>query len=338
MSISITVIILGITACTTSTKEKNHFQRTIDYQSVKTSRAVLAKTVRNPKVVRIIDDKIVIGEVGGSPSIHMFQIKEDGGVEYLKGIGREGRGPGEYERLMEIIDSDSLFYVYDGNQFSLTAYNTNGELRDHKRRELTTRGLPNSMFMLKDGSIVAAGVFLNERIQVFDETGSIKTSLGDYIVFDKNFTPRDNGIAWLSHAAMNLGQNYICLFAENADFIEKYDMEGTLLKRVQGEKYPLPSMILEDNWPVDNNGIVGYTDVVSNDHHLYASYSGIPRSEDSSNPFETDLIQEFDWNLNLEHGYKLDHKPTEFVVGNNDVIYTLNESNGGYEIRLGHLK
>lgn len=338
LNISITVIILGITACTTSSKEKNHFQRTIDYQPVKTSRAVLTPMVRNPKVIRIIDDKIVVGEVGGNPSLHMFQIKKDGGVEYMKGIGREGRGPGEYERLMDIVDADSLFYVYDGNQFSLTAYDTNGELLDHERREFTTRGLPNSLFMIDDGRVVAAGVFLNERFQIFDKTSTNKIRLGEFKVFDEKFTSRDNGIAWLSHAAMNPDQNYVYLFAENAEFIEIYDIKGDLLKRVQGDEYPVPSMILEDNWPVDNNGIVGYTDVVSNDHHLYASYSGKPRSDASKNPFETELVQKFDWNLDLLQGYKLDHKPTEFVVKNNDIIYTLNETNKGYEIRVGHLK
>ena len=332
------VFVIVITSCKNSSQEQNHFQRIIDYKKVETSRKIVATMVRNPKVVEIIDNKLVIGEVGGSPSIHIFNIKEDGGVEYFKGLGRVGRGPGEYERLMEIIDADSLFYVYDGNQFSLTAYDMNGELLDQKRRELTTRGLPNSMFMLEDGSVVAVGVFLNERFQIFDETTESKISHGEYIVFDDKFTSRDNGIAWLSHGAMNQAQNYIYLFTENAEFIEKYDLEGELLKRVQGNEYPVPSMILEDNWPVDNNGIVGYTDVISNDQHLYASYSGKPRSDDSISPFETDLIQKFDWNLNLLQGFKLDHEPTEFVVNNDEMIYTLNETDKGYEIRVGQLR
>jgi hypothetical protein len=331
-------LFIVITSCNSSSEEQNHFQRTIDYNAVNTSSVVETTMVRNPRVVEIIDNKLVIGEVGGSPSIHMFEIKDGGGVEYLKGIGRVGRGPGEYERLMEIIDADSLFYVYDGNQFALTAYNMNGELLDQQRRELTTRGLPNSMFMLEDRRVVAVGVFLNERFQIFENTSKGKTSHGEYIVFDDKFTSRDNGIAWLSHGAMDPGQNYIYLFSENAEFIEKYDLDGELLKRVQGEEYPVPSMILEDNWPVDNNGIVGYTDVVSNDHNLYASYSGKPRSDDSTDPFETDLIQKFDWNLNLVHGFKLDHKPTEYFVNNDEMIYTLNETDKGYEIRVGQLK
>lgn len=332
------VIVIGITSCKNSSEEQNHFQRTIDYNAVRTSSIVEATMVRNPRVVEIIDNKLVIGEVGGSPSIHMFEIKDSGGVDYLKGIGRAGRGPGEYERLMEIIDADSLFYVYDGNQFALTAYTIKGDLLDQKRRKLTTRGLPNSMFMLNNGSVVASGVFLNERFQIFDKTSTSKTSQGEYIVFDDKFTSRDNGIAWLSHGTMDPGQHHIYLFAENAEFMEKYNLSGELLKRVQGDEYPVPSMILEDNWPVDNNGIVGYTDVVSNDEHIYTSYSGKPRSDDSLNPFDTDLIQKFDWDLNFLEGFKLDHKPTEFVVNNDEKIYTLNETEDGYEIRVGQLK
>lgn len=332
------VVVIGITNCKKSSEAQNHFQITIDYNAVKTNSIVEATMVRNPRVVEIIDNKLVIGEVGGTPSIHIFEIKDGGGVEYLKGIGRVGRGPGEYERLMEIIDADSLFYVYDGNQFALTAYNMNGELLDQKRRELTTRGLPNSMFMLEDRRVVAVGVFLNERFQIFENTSMKKTSHGEYIVFDDKFTSRDNGIAWLSHGTMDPNQNHIYLFAENAEFMEKYNLSGELLKRVQGDEYPVPSMILEDNWPVDNNGIVGYTDVVSNDEHIYTSYSGKPRSDDSLNPFDTDLIQKFDWDLNFLEGFKLDHKPTEFVVNNDEKIYTLNETEDGYEIRVGQLK
>jgi hypothetical protein len=239
---------------------------------------------------------------------------------------------------MEIIDADSLFYVYDGNQFALTAYTIKGDLLDQKRRKLTTRGLPNSMFMLNNGSVVASGVFLNERFQIFDKTSTSKTSHGEYIVFDDKFTARDNGIAWLSHGTMDPGQNHIYLFAENAEFMEMYNLSGELIKREQGDEYPVPSMILEDNWPVDNNGIVGYTDVISNGHHIYASYSGKPRSDDSLNPLETDLIQKFDWNLNFLEGFKLDHKTTQFVVNNDEKIYTLNETDEGYEIRVGQLK
>ena len=221
------VIVIGLISCKNFSEEQNHFQRKIDYKEVETSRIVVATMVRNPKVVEIIDNKLVIGEVGGSPSIHMFEIKDGGGVEYFKGIGRVGRGPGEYERLMEIIDADSLFYVYDGNQFALTAYNMNGELLDQKRRELTTRGLPNSMFMLEDGRVVAVGVFLNERFQIFENTSKGKTSHGEYIVFDDKFTSRDNGIAWLSHGAMDPSQNYVYLFSENAEFNPRSEPLGS---------------------------------------------------------------------------------------------------------------
>lgn len=224
--------------------ERNHFQEEISFSELKTEQLLKAPMIRNPKSIQMVRDRLIIAEAGGTPVLHFFEVTESGkdAVKYIRSTGREGRGPGEFIRPMEIVPADSIFYVYDGSNFKMTAFSLEGELMDEKSITLSTRGLPNSIFMLNDMRLLLAGMFMHERFQVISMKDSTVNSYGEYPVFDDRFTPRDNGIAWLSHAALSSDDRYVYLFAENAEYVEKYTMDGKRIKRIQGNEYPVPDM------------------------------------------------------------------------------------------------
>lgn len=320
------------------------FDRDINYDIVETERIENLSEIHNPNVMRIVGNRLFISEYRGTPSFHILEIGPNGSLEYLRGEGREGQGPGEFTRLQEIINADSLIYLYDGNQFKLAAYDLEGSRLPDNEIQLQTEGLASSMFSLPNQHFVAAGTFFHDRFQVFDQTGSLNERHGELIVFDENFTPRDNAIAWLAHATINPEGEYLYLFAQNADLIEKYAINGEQVKLLQGNDTPVPNMVLQeqDGWPVDDGGIVAYLGADSNSEYIYALYSGNLRSESSERSSGMEVlvgnrIHKFDWELNLVNAYELDHNPYAYTIDDHSGLYTAIVMDDGVEIRYQRL-
>jgi hypothetical protein len=336
--IFLNVTILLLISCSSNNNDLSHFDKEIIPTGVESTSILTVNEILNPNTIQLIGNKIIIGETSGTPAFHILEVNVDNSIDYLGGFGGEGRGPSEFTRLMDIISGDSVFYIYDGNQFKLSAFDLEGNYIDELTRTFQTSGLANSLFLLPNNDIIGAGVFLNERFQIFPHNQSEPNSHGELIMFDQSFTPRDTGLAWLSHATMDAKFENIYLFAENANFIEKYSIDGTLVKRVQGQEFSIPKMKLVDNWPTDNGGIVAHLKVTNNDENIFVNYSGKIRRDKFNNPFESTLIQQFDFDLNLTNLFELDHAPSTFVVTKENHLYSLANSENGFQIRKTQLK
>jgi hypothetical protein len=311
-----------------------------EYHSVSTLAISEFDSIYQPNVMQIIGNKLFISEQTGTPSFHILEIGDNGELEYIRGEGREGQGPGEFVRLMDIIDADSMMYVYDGVQFKLAGYDLDGNRLADFEKSLQTEGLPNAMFAVSEGRFVTAGTFFHNRFHIFDKTGEPVGGYGDLIQLDDGFPPSANGIAWLSRATIHPDGEKLYLFAHFADFIEKYSLNGELLKRLEGSEFPVPRVRLDNGHPVDDGGIISFLKADSNQEFIYALYSGEPRtrtSEESENPLFGNIIYQFDFELNLIEAYKLDHRTLSFAADDQGGIYTTISTESGVEIRYTHL-
>jgi|GEM_PF-782162 len=319
-----------------SAEEENVFDRELNYQSVSTQTVSQFDQIYQPNVLQIIGDRLFISEQTGTPSFHILNIGENGELVYERGEGREGQGPGEFTRLMEIIDADSLIYIYDGGQFKLAGYDLQGNRLPEIEESLQTEGLPNSMFTVSEDRIVASGTFFHNRFQMFSMEGEPLGGYGELIELDEEFPPSANAIAWLSRAAMHPDREALYLFSHFAEYIEKYSLEGDLLIEVRGSNFPVPKVRLDNGHPIDDGGIIAYLKADSNRDYIYALYSGAPRtrtSEESINPLYSNKIHKFDFDLNLINAYELDHRTLSFTVDDEGGIYTTMTTEDEVEIR-----
>ena len=205
---------------------------------------------------------------------------------------------------------------------------------------LHIKGRPVTMNTLSDNRFAAAGLYFRDRFQVFDAGGNIIGNHGEQINFDDDFSPQHLGTAWYSQSVTHPDEDLIYLFSINADFIEKYSTDGTLITRVQGSKFPIPKMRLETQsgqpWPVDDGGKAAYVWVDSDEDHIYAFYSGNMRSEE--NALYTNKVHVFNWDLELIEGYELDHKTHMITAGGKGGIYSLRTEEEGAVIRYIELE
>lgn len=172
--------------------------------------------------------------------------------------------------------------------------------------------------------------------------GNEVDKLGDQIVFNNELSARDLSLGWWSVGTIHPEGTYVYLFAMNADFIEQYKINGELVKRIQGMKFPLPNMkhvdLGDGPWLYNVDGVLGYLSVVSDDRFIYGLYSGQQgRGNLIEGNVSADIIHKFDWDLNLINAYQLDREITRIVTDGNGRLYTYIGTNDGIEFLVYEL-
>ncbi len=338
------LLVLGfliLNSCIDSSQNRTSFFDTeINYKEVSTEQTFIFDNIYRPQVIKVIGDKLLMSDNGGESAFHVLEIHPDNSITYLKGIGRTGRGLGEFTRLMDFIDADSIIYVYDGAQLKLVGYDLDLNTLPDEEISLNTLGMASSFYSLTPDKFLAVGLFFDDRFQTYDSAGEISGQFGEIIPINESFTKRDNVLAWRSFGAVDPAGDLVYLFSANANRIEMYSSEGELLKTIKGKENPIPEMDLnESGWPVDNGGVMAYEGLDSDNKYLYGFYSGMKRSsfkEGGGDLFEQmslNKIHKLDWDLNLVEAFELDHVPTNFVVDGNGGVYTLSPTEEGTVIR-----
>lgn len=339
---SVVVLIIGVFL---SCGKKNQseipfFDQEIKYQEAPVLYSETYPDIYQPRKMRVVDNLLLISDAKNAPPIHVYKINEDGSLKYLKGEGEEGRGPGEFQVVNDFIETDSLIYVYDGGQLKMVPFDKMINPVSKEDILMKIQGRPVSMNALSGGRFAAGGLFFNDRFQVFNDDGDLVGKYGKQINYDQDFTAHNLATSWYSYSVTDPTGEFVYLFALNADFIEKYDANGTLLKRIQGDEFPLPKMKLEVTddrpWPVDDGGRAAYLWVDSNDEHIYALYIGEKFEEIEQ--LQTDKIHVFDWNLNLVGAFKLAHKPNMIAADDHGGLYSFLTIEEGTQVNYQKLK
>lgn len=334
-------IVISLISCTRGQKESESiFDKEIDYNPVITDQQFLFDNIFSPRKMRIIDGLILVSDYQNVPPFHVLQAESDGTLNYLKGEGIEGRGPGEFQLVEDFIETDSLVYVFDGGQLKLISYYKDMTPAPYNDIQMRINGRPITMNALSDERFVASGLFFNDRFQVFNTEGEIILNGGEQIVFDEDFTPQQLGTSWYSFSVTDPENDLVYIFSLNADLIEKYNGEGDMLKRVQGKNFGLPKRTLEvvngQQHAVDDGSKVAYLWIDSDENYIYALYSGELR--DDLDELSANKVHKFDWDLNLIKAYELDHSTHMFAANGYGGIYSFISVQDGTEFRYLELE
>jgi len=310
----------------------SHFDKNIDYTALEVTDRFAFDEIFHPSWTgfRAINGKIFVPEVAGDEvSVHILNIvEEDGSLIYEKGIGRRGQGPGEFLEINDIIATDSLIYIYDGNLRRLVSYDSDsGELAQTNDVHLRKSGRAVNIHSVNDEKFVGIGLFFGKRFIIMDSSGETVGEYGKLLEFNSNFSGSDLDISWFSFGVVKPDEPFIYIFSWNADFIEKYDGNGQLIKRVQGVQKPVPDMELRNDYPF-NAGTLSYISVDTDENYIYGLYSGLSREDHG---LSGNIIHKFDWDLNLIEAYKLDQRFNQITVDGNGNLYTFGETDEGIE-------
>ncbi len=334
-------IIIALLSCNRGQVDKvSIFEKEIDYIPVSTDQQFLFDNIFNPRKMRIIDGLMLVSDYQNFPPFHVLEVNSDGSLNYLRGEGTEGRGPGEFQLVEDFIETDSLVYVYDGGQLKLISYYKDMTPAPHDDIQMRINGRPITMNALSNERFVAGGLFFNDRFQVFNTAGDIILNAGEQIVFDDDYLPRELATSWYSFSVTRTGKDYVYIFSLNANLIEKYNGNGELLKRIQGQEFGLPRRKLEvvdgQQFSVDDGGKAAYLWVDTDENHIYALYSGVLHED--LDGLSANKVHQFDWDLNLIKAYELDHDTHMIAADGNGGIYTFISIEDGTEFRYQKLE
>ncbi|MEX0648932.1 MAG: BF3164 family lipoprotein [Balneolaceae bacterium] len=321
----------------TGDKPNSPFDEELDYKTLEAKNSFSFDEIFNPQTIRVIDNTLFVVESDNPDvSFHVLTIDPDHqSLEYKQGSGRRGEGPGEFMGISDIVETDSLLYFYDGQQLKLTPYDkSTGQLAVRDDIHLRTNGRAVNFFSAGDDRFIGIGLFFGKRFNIMNMDGETVAEHGELIEFNEDFSRRDIALGWFSYGMVQQeeGNTNIYLFSRNADFIEKYDTGGQLLKRVQGEENPEPQMEIRNEWPV-HTGSLSYVDVDSDGNHIYGLYSGLPGDEEHHG----DMIHKFDRDLNLVDAYRLDNRFTKIAVDGNGNLITYSETDQGLDFHVYEL-
>lgn len=329
------IFIFTIFSCTND-NEVSVFEKELNYIPVEVKKSFLFSEIFNPRTIRVIDEKLYVTESQNPDvSFHILNVDRDNqSLIYEEGLGRNGQGPGEFLEINDIVATDSLIYIYDGNQLKMVSYDPiSGNLAPTDDIHLRTTGRPTNIYSYSDGQFIGIGLFFGRRYMIMDASGETISEHGELIKFNSDFSRRDIALGWLSYGTVHPEDPYVSMFSMNADFIEKYDSDGNLVKRVQGAENPEPNMELRNGWPV-HVGTVSYLSVDSDENYIYGLYSGFTRDNEG---LRGNIIHKFDWDLNFVDAYNLDQRFNQITVDGNGNLYTFGETDEGIEFYVYEL-
>ncbi|REL37988.1 6-bladed beta-propeller [Rhodohalobacter sp. SW132] len=319
-----------------SDNEVSVFEDELNYKPVEVKSSFSFSEIFNPNTIRIIDGKLYVTEAQ-NPDVSFHVLNTDSNTHsliYEKGLGTRGEGPGEFLEINDIIATDSLIYIYDGNQLKMVSYDpASGELASYNDIHLRTTGRPASIYSFTNEQFIGIGLFFGSRFITMDSNGETISEFGDLIEFNQDFSRRDLALGWRSNGTVHPDEPYVYLFSVNADFIEMYDGDGNLIKRIQGAQNPEPNMEIRNEWPF-NAGAVSYVNIDSNENYIYGLYSGQLWDDER---LSGNIIHKYDWDLNLIDAYKLDRRFNQITVDENGNLYTFGETDEGIEFYVYEL-
>lgn len=147
-----------------------------------------------------IDTHIYVADLG-TAKIHQFNL--DG--EFIKSFGREGRGPGEFSRNINVSAKNDSLFVTDFSNLNVTIFKASGEYVDtfylNRRHNLEFQKIGDSFVA---GHTISHPFELDysdqDLLYIYNQEGKIINSFGDFIqnngdvpsIMQRNFTDISN--------------------------------------------------------------------------------------------------------------------------------------------------
>lgn len=273
------------------------------------------------------EEYLVVSDINNFPPIHIMKVIDSGDLEYVKGIGREGRGPSEYLSPNVVIPVDgNKFYIHDAGNLKLVPYNREFEALTMEEFNFMTSAPPTSIHKSDEGFYVS-GITVEGKFEVIDEEGNLTRKVGEEVSLGNGVPPNVNAHAWHSYSTYSPVNNRIAVFSRAADLVELFDMATDEKVGVfANSDFSTPDVSLSNTGGMPrltpNRGAkTTFLWATSNDEYIYALYSGKLATHDISNFGK--YVMKFDWDLNFIGSYELDHQSFSIELDKQGNLYSI---------------
>lgn len=221
----------------------------------------------------IIDDQRRVFIVdNGNKQVHFF----DSNGHYIRSMGREGRGPGEFMRAVgaALSHDGNTFYVLDSPNARIVSYNiSNGNHTETIPLQDAAPTFGNDLIDF-NGKLIFLGNYYSkdEMLHIIDQNGEVSSSFGDFIDFS-SFTHNSNGKSQLSvvNASHHNNKLLVTLMAPNR--VKLYDSDLNLIHEFEDDLLPTPwetHMIMRpDRYKTTFYSMAVNSQILSDKHYLF---------------------------------------------------------------------
>lgn len=248
----------------------------------------------NPSKIKYVKGYVILTD--GNPD-HQIAVLNESDRQYLGGFGRHGKGPSEFLSPYLILSEPDhpRFCVYDLNMRRISCYDVEQTVSDFSRPEpelMVTLdgsfGMPINLEARMDRKeFIVTGIFPEEtRYIVSDSTGKVIKRAGTIPTILRNAPVNVQHNAALARVAIHPRDGRVAFAYRFMDRIAIYSAEGKLLYEINGpDPKGEPGVILaytasgQPYMAQDNETRMSYINVMADDRHIYALYSGRQRKE-----------------------------------------------------------
>jgi len=306
------------------TNQNDRFFNSTDFPGIN-SEVIIDRDPITPFRSLIKDDILYITDRSNQPSILLFDISNNTNPKFIQGLGREGRGGGEFLAPDFLLKnpSDENIFVFDAGGRKLVQIDENNQIQSD---DLTFRlnGMPTNLHATDSTTFIATGIIPDSRFSVVEIVGTDivqSDTVGELISLGENFSGFHEANAWRSQSTYLHSEKKIALFSSYAKRADLLNTNGEPLNTVKDNDHDRPKVSIRDSeFVFEDDAVIGYVSVTSDKEYIYALYSGQNyRNEGAGNG---QYVHIFDWDLNFISGFQLDHFSLNITADDNKGIYS----------------
>ena len=259
-----------------------------------------------PRRLLTVGDRLLVADEM-APYLHVLDAESG---KLLVSTGRKGGGPGEFEAVREFLDAparDGSFWIYDSGHIRLTRMAFDQGRAEPRVVEIVRLEPPPRTYymqpvLLDDSTLVASGILSGGRLARARLTGQPIGMIGA--------TPaapaaQDVPVTVLQHAwegplERSPDGSRLALATRNADLIEIFRADGTLVRTLRGGSgfdpaYEVRRSPAGVSMMTGDDLRFGYGDLASTDEYLFALFSGETRGSAPGVAQLGKLVHVFRW-------------------------------------------
>lgn len=266
----------------------------------------------NPSKIKYVKGYVILTD--GNPD-HQIAVLKESDRQYLGGFGRHGKGPSEFLSPYLILSEPNHphFCVYDLNIRRISCYDVEQTISDFSRPkpELMVTldgnfGMPiNLEARMERKEFIVTGIFSEDiRYIVSDSTGKVIKRAGTIPTILRNAPVNVQHNAALARIALHPRDGSLAFAYRFMDRIAIYSADGELLHEINGPNPKAESGVIlaqtasgQPYMAQDNETRMSYINVMADEQHIYALYSGRQRKEGAAT--YAGYLYMYDWGGNL---------------------------------------
>lgn len=294
-----------------------------------------AEPALRPVKLSVIDSFLILINAHTTPFIQRFNLSN---LEQTGEFISFGSGPDEMIAPFGLFADASGVHILDGGKQELFIYPIADfcfQDEPQKMRSIRFKEFIDNAAELTDGRFV--GTVRQEghkRLTFYDSNGAFLNTEGAYPFSGLLESEKSQLLLAGSSCSLitNEKKDKICIAYMLSDLIEIYDVNGQLLKRIQGPDHFFPDLSSKETDAIQqvkhnkDKTRDAYFSPVAYRNEIYVLYSG--RFYDPDNhDMKSDQIFVFDWEGNPQRCYKLTSPVYAFTIDQqNGILYGLSDN------------